>query len=291
MLRKYVRNHLRCDIRAMETGGGGDCLFHSCATALGKMLHSVSDPEAAQHVLAKFPSDEMLHRFTSKERIVQCLRELAARGFQQWSPEAFLDYVVRAATDNRLGSFEDSWDPEELLLRCGFECLLDENDSLAESVLAFEEKNNGDAVLRVAFTDSTPGAGPRVERVHCVSDGVVKYWTLVQELQAHHAVLGNWHWGTQNDVRHLSSALDVGILMFCDRLHDNSGQCLYNIGSEREDFPYWIALWWQEPVHFRLAEVAVEGAEHTLAHTCFWSASDLPQTFLAEYRRCNRLAN
>ena len=72
MLRKYVRNHLRCDIRAMETGGGGDCLFHSCATALGKMLHSVSDAEAAQHVLAKFPSDEMLHRFTSKERIVQC---------------------------------------------------------------------------------------------------------------------------------------------------------------------------------------------------------------------------
>ena len=81
--------------------------------------------------------------------------------------------------------------------------------------------------------------------------------TLQQELRKP----GNWHWGTQFDVKNLSEALDVGVLMFCDHLQDGGKKCLYNIGAEREDFPYWISLWWQEPVHFRVAEL--KWSEHT----------------------------
>ena len=82
--------------------------------------------------------------------------------------------------------------------------------------------------------------------------------------------------------------------MFCDRLGNNSTQCLYNIGAQREDFPYWIALWWDEPVHFRLAELANSIHEQRPGHelyTCFWSASELPPVLFSEYRRCNLLAN
>ena len=81
--------------------------------------------------------------------------------------------------------------------------------------------------------------------------------------------------------------------MFCDMLQQGGTQCLYNIGAERDNFPYWIALWWQEPVHFRLAELKTEedGMREHGRYRCFWRAGDLPPALLQEYQRCNRLAN
>ena len=95
-------------------------------------------------------------------------------------------------------------------------------------------------------------------------------------------------------MKNLSEALDVGILMFCDRLQDEGRQCLYNIGSKRENFSYWIALWWLEPVHFRCAKLALT-SEATVARnedfTCFWSDAELPDAIRQHYRACNRLAS
>ena len=110
--------------------------------------------------------------------------------------------------------------------------------------------------------------------------------------------LRNWHWGDQLDVQSLSNVLDLGVLMFCDQLQDGGRECLYNIGGQREDFPYWIALWWDEPRHFRLAQLSYTGGAtaaisnvHAAVFTSFWSAADLPPMLLAHYRACNRLAN
>ena len=110
--------------------------------------------------------------------------------------------------------------------------------------------------------------------------------------------LGNQHWGDQFDVQSLSSALNLGILMFCDELQLGGRQCLYNIGSQREDFPFWIALWWKEPTHFRLAQVTYDSPRllhnadvHDPRYTCFWSAAALPAVLRNQYRDCNRLAN
>ena len=285
-LRVYVRDSMRCQIRAREAGGGGDCLFHSCAAVLERMLHSEFD--AMQHVLFVFSTPTLLQNFTRKKNMVTCLRSFSAQQFATWLPEAFLDYVLRAALDKRLGSFEDSWDPEKILLDSGFTCLKNYDDALAESVLAYEEQLNGDAKLRIAFTVAQAGAAVREERLVRVPYGCACYKNLLRDVQEQYEESGNSHWGTQCDVQHLSSKLNIGILMFCDRLQLNSTQCLYNIGAQREDFPYWIALWWQEPVHFRVAEVANEDQR---SYTCFWSASELPESLLQEYRRCNRLAN
>ena len=84
-----------------------------------------------------------------------------------------MDYVLRATLDKRLGTFEDRWDPEALLRGCGFDCLFD-GATMAESVLAFEQHPNGDAVLRIAFTDAEEGAGAREERLVHVPQGNVK---------------------------------------------------------------------------------------------------------------------
>ena len=58
-LQEFVRRKLSpdadhpCYVRALEAGGGGDCLFHSFAAALELMVRS--NTPAAQHVLARLP--------------------------------------------------------------------------------------------------------------------------------------------------------------------------------------------------------------------------------------------
>ena len=117
---------------------------------------------------------------------------------------------------------------------------------------------------------------------------------LRQEVGAHLSKLGNCHWGDQMDVQNLSQVFDVGVLLFCDRLQDQGRQCLYNIGSQREVFPYWVSLWWDEPFHFRLAQLAFAepgAARGTCGHTCFWADAALPSLLREQYRYCNRMAN
>ena len=138
--------------------------------------------------------------------------------------------MLRATVSKGFGTFEDTWNPQSYLLQHGFECLF-EGDTVAESVLAFEPQPNGDAMLRVAFTVADAGAGVREERLVCVPQGDVNYTLLLEHVQAQYRRQGNHHWGTQFDVNNLSEALDVGILMFCDKLQANGQACLYNIGA------------------------------------------------------------
>ena len=281
-LRTYTRTCLGLDIRAMEVGAGGDCLFHSFAAALARMLQS--DGDVVNHVVTKLPRPEDMRKFGSRDQVVQLLRKLSARAFALWPPEAVFDLLLSAAVQQRYHAFQDGWNPEDLFVGGGFECLRNESNELAESVLAFEHEQNGDAILRIAFT---PAVGGRQEVVRRVPGGSGKFFEMREALQGCFSQMGDFHWGTQTDVKNLSEALNIGVFMFCDALQEGGQQPLYKIGADREDFPFWITLWWKEAVHFRLAEVAGEGGRST----CFWRAEDVPAALRMEYRRCNRLAS
>ena len=136
--------------------------------------------------------------------------------------------------------------------------------------------------MRVARTQTHAGAGPRTEEIIRIENGSAHLAALRTRLQQELMKCGSWHWGTQFDVHSLCEAWNVGILVFCNTLQCNGTTCLYNIGSTREDYPYWIALWWHEPTHFRLA---------LLDGVSFWSDVELPPSLREEFRRCNRLAN
>ena len=296
-LQHFARTHLSgednhvCSIITVETGGGGDCLFHSVAAVLVSMMER--DPDARRHVLTKMP--EAVTDLAHKTRAVEALRELSASQFdddEQWPAEAFFDYMVNAATSEQLGAFPDAWSPVALLRSHGFECVVG-----CESVLAFGPDpsiNIGDAAMRIARTDARHGAGHRLEEIVHVPNGVHLLMNMRNQVKRELMRTGNVHWGDQRDVNNLSEALDVGILMFCDRLQDEGRQCLYNIGSKRENFSYWIALWWLEPVHFRCAQLAFTSAETVARNddfTCFWSDAELPDAIRQHYRACNRLAS
>ena len=277
-------------IRALEAGAGGDCLYHSFAAGLEQMLRC--NPAAAQHVLRKIPLDVFA---AGKLAVVAFLRRLSAEAMDAWAPETFLDYVVSRAMDMRSGFFRDGWNPRALLQACGFSALLD-----CESVLAYGDAadgDSGDATCRIVRTDAYRG-GAREEQLVCLPQGHSCLTALRVCVKDEIMRLGNNHWGDWFDVQSLSDGLDVGVLMFCDELQDEGRQCFYNIGAQREDYAFWIALWWDPPTHFRLAQLACGdeelGANVEPSHTgfiSFWATAELPHALLEHYQSCNRLSN
>ena len=272
-----------CRLRTRDFGGAGDCLFHSIAGALGRMLQS-DDLSIRRHILEKIP----LQVWKEGQRSVMiALRQLSAAALSSWTPENLLDYVLRASMDYRANVFEDGWNPENILNETGFSFLND-----CESVLAVGEEYDGSLTLRVARTNAHSNGGARTETIESLEDGRMLLKDLREKVQEELQTPGDKHWGTQFDVKSLSDALNIGVLMFCDRLQENGNSVLYNIGSEKQAFPYWISLWWDEPTHFRLAELTWHTDISTLAsatYHCFGTAPLLPPTLLNAYRHCNRM--
>ena len=247
LLTQFAQEHLSqehtrcCRVRALEAGAGGDCLFHSVAAALEQMIQL--DPVAAQHVFPQMPLQSFL---AGKANAVATLRDLSAKQMENaWSPEALLDYALVAALRQRHGTFEDELDPSDILNACGFDFQTQSgfHCTECESALAFQVEASGDAIMRLAYTAARRGGGERMEEIHVLAEGSIKLASLRVALGNQIRRPGNWHWGNQMDVRNLCEALNIGVLMFCDRLQDNGRRCFYNTGVARQDFPYWISLW------------------------------------------------
>jgi len=260
----------------------------------------LEDELAARHILQRIP----LHIFTQgKSSVMKELRRLSANALSTYTPEVLLDYALVACMQKRHASFRrpgeenifrDEWDPQEIMASNGFRRLQNRYGVWADSVLSFQAEADGDATLLVAYTDARSGGGARREEVIRVTHGAVYLNDLREALQEVLSTPGNCHWGTEFDVKSLSEALDLGVLMFRDRLQHGEDKYLYSIGAERENFPYWISLWWDEPVHFRLAQLRHFGANadpRWATYTSFWRTANLPSTLFDQYRQCNRLAN
>ena len=95
--------------------------------------------------------------------------------------------------------------------------------------------------------------------------------------------MGTTTGGTVTDCAAISESLDVGFVIFADKLQNENSQCLVNVHSIRGDFKYFIALWWDEPLHFRLAQYK-EATSST--YTSFWSPSNLPPLLREHYNDC-----
>ena len=267
-------------VRCWETGGGGDCLFHSVATCLeALLLHS---PAARRHVLEHVP----LNIFAEGRRaLVRHLRHLCARQLQHMSWTWLIDYCLQGSMRKSIGAWEDSWSPEDLLRRSGLESLL-----AMDTVRAVGADPAGSATDIIINADSSvaePGARARQDHNIRLADGEVKLALFLGELQDIFATTGNMHWGDATDARLLSEALNIGIFMFADRLQDQGRCCLCSLNQLRGDFPFFINLWWLEPVHFRAADIRL--TPDSQFHKCY-SKTDVPDFLQAQYNLANRSA-
>ena len=72
--------------------------------------------------------------------------------------------------------------------------------------------------------------------------------------------------------------------MFADRLQAAGARCIYALDLLRGDFPFFVTLWWDEPVHFRAAEFRT--AETEDFQMCYAQA-DVPEFLRAQYNVAN----
>ena len=120
-LRRFVHRHFvnSVDIHSLEVGGNGDCLFHSVAAGLERLL--LQSTAASRHALRRVP----LRVFSSGARaVVQQLRNIFAEQIEQWSWEELLNYFVTAAMNQQLRTWNDQWNPTALFGDLHLECII-----------------------------------------------------------------------------------------------------------------------------------------------------------------------
>ena len=110
---------------------------------------------------------------------------------------------------------------------------------------------------------------------------------LAQALQQELCIAGNHHWGDVSDLQALCNQLNLGVLVFIDRLQDGGKRCLCTVDQLRGDFEFFIAIWWDDPHHFRLYQLSTgQGVEFTST----WSVNGLPAALAQHYDACNPTA-
>ena len=285
----FTRRELACDLRTHEEGGNGDCLFHSVGANLAAMLRS--NNEAARRHIQGFG---VARSFAiDKNSVVASLRGQAANGLTGKTPETVLSYLYSCAIRelHNPQAWHDEWSPIQLLEAHGFEDMLD-----CESIEAF-----GDHPAEVAELGGMPGVDALMSakrdgqtQTFVIRDGLLGIERLKIDLGDQIRIPGNYHWGDHNDICNLCEQLDIGILVFCNELlYDTkrNRRCIYNIGTERVHFSWWIAVWWDNAGHFRPAQLSFSAADEPARWGTFWSDADLPASLRHEFEASNRLAN
>ena len=279
-LQHFLQRRFRTQVslHSMEVGGNGDCLFHSVAAGLEHLL--LESTAASRHVLHRIP----LTVFSSgKLAVVQHLRNMCAQQIETWSWEELLNYFVRASMDQNLGEWRDEWNPSDLLRDHNLEVLIG-----CDAVRAVSDNPNGDVgdiFIIIDKSDARVGGNTSQQLQTPIAQGRAFLIALRVELQVVFRTLGNTHWGDSTDARLLTDALDVGFFLFADELQGNRTQCLVALDLSRTDFPYFLALWWNNHSHFRSLEIKT--SSDTPFRAC-WPRFQAPQTLLDEYHAVNR---
>ena len=266
-------------IRSLEAGGGGDCLFHAVGSGLVCML--AMGGQAAEHVLQVTDRSILLGH---KLGLVRHLRHLSAVGFDAWAAEELLNFVIAGTLQQASRRWGDGWSLKRMLETNRLGALIG-----ADAVRAIGpamEGDAGDIVVSYDRSEARPGGADRFEHLDVIPQGEAALTSLRNELKVEYERVGNSHWGTETDVRHLTEALKIGFLIFADGLQHNGTQCLVNLNASSDVAPeYYVCLWWDDPVHFRLCDLQIGGEGG--AWQCVFRGSDMPSELMRHYKECN----
>ena len=237
---------------------------------------------ARAHVLHVLPQ---LLNVRAKVDMALALREICAESWGQKNWWEVLGYLVSASQRESLpGAWPDDWSPSSLLRKHGFAALLQANSVLAAGPAIGGDSGDMMVSIEVARQHVAQGheeflrneARARIPQELSLMHG------LVRELQTEFRKPGNHHWGDISDLEALSKQLDLGV----DRLQAGGSQCLCKVDQVRGDLLFFIAIWWDDPTHFRLAQLKIGAASQ---YASDWPVSSMPAALAAHYtsNACN----
>jgi hypothetical protein len=266
-------------ISSLECGGGGDCLYHSIGAGLERMLREGHELHASPHVPAGVFDGQRV-------TIVAHLRRLSATAWKEQTDEDVINYVVCAARRADNDDWLDMWSPKSILkqLQLQFLCGAGDDDVVVKAIGPNQFGDAGDLIFVVNQTEANKQGGVQVERYVPVLQGTSVMANLREVVGEKLAACGQIHWGATEDIKHLSDKLNIGFLIFRERLGHTGSQCLVNYHACRADFPFWMCIWWHEPMHFRLASLTVERGSPPRSVLL---AADVPCAIKSHWTACN----
>ena len=225
---------------------------------------------AEDHVLQHFQASDFMQ---GKDFIVQQLRNHVAAGMRNQPDEEQLENLVTYINWRRAGFWHDSWDPEAIMHRYEFSELLH-----ADTIEAVGIDEHNEANLLVSYR----------QRQHLrhtsIPNGAVNLALLKEDLSFEFSRMGNHHWGSQQDIVLLSQALGIGFIVFTSHEQGN-GQWIQYLNLQRSDYDFWIMLYWQDPVHYRLVRLHTSREN---APQSFYHRENIPSTLVDHFNLCNR---
>ena len=281
-LQHFLQHHVRRNpvLRRLQVGGSGDCLFHSVAAGLEDLLkHSDA---AYHHVVQHIPIDIFRE---GKRSIVRRLRSLSANVLVQEPDEVLLDYLLQGVMRERFNQWPDQWSPTRVLQANSFHDLL--HCDTIRAVGPHLAGDVGDIAIAVDVSDPNQAGRGRREELVVVRHGDIHLASLREDLRDTFQRTGNCHWGDATDLRYLCDALDVGFFMFRNNMPAHSARnrtCLYPLQTNRGNFPYFLPVVWDEPLHFTSAEIIFEG------DPCYkrsWARDEVPDELVHQYNLSN----
>jgi hypothetical protein len=229
-----------------------------------------STSEASEHIRQHFSVDDFKQ---GKQHLVQKLRLRVALSLESLTPEELLEILVGSVQSWRGNSWQEEWNPVEILISCGLSTLL--YADTVEAVGPNEDGQPGDIV--VSFRRQG-----QLELI-AISNGMECLHKLKITLQDVYKTCGNLHWGDAVDIRALADSLDVGFVVFVSE-EQGINQWIQYVNYRRADYPFWMFLYWEEPSHYRLVQVRTSGADLGIS---FCALSQMPAFIRQHFNLCH----
>ena len=261
-------NEAPWDIRALETGGGGDCLFHSVAKGCEIMQHLF--PEKFEDIRASCEGQLVNH---------VTLRQLVAVSVSEMSDLDVLNRLVSMRSQADAHLWHDHWDPRDLLMHNGLHLLADPTVDRINGI----EYHEGNGLIAFRTTDGH-------DHVVAVEDFSVRVCNVQESFANELAIPGNNHWGTLTDIEMLAEKLNVGFLIFPVDKQGNPEDprgWMYALHLHRGDFTHWMVVYCITNTHFQLAWIR---CGLNASYRCLFTTDTLPSALRDHYNLNNAAA-
>ena len=167
--------------------------------------------------------------------------------------------------------WRDGWDPLGILETSGFGFLRH-----AENVNGVGANEDGEATDIVV---SYKRGG--VDVLAPVKHGASQLEVLRTRLRDVFETCGDMHWASQTDIVAVAERLNIGFIIFSSE-EQGRGRWIAGTNMQRGDFPLWMCIYWDAPVHYRLGRLTCNGRSRV-----WFAENGVPRPIRTHYNLCN----
>ena len=300
VLREYIDHisngtHL---IGAIESGGGGDCLYHSISNGLGQIKQQF--PSVIGMLESLYNGDQ--------EFDMMSLRRISSLGLDNITNDAFINHYINFLGQESSGAWMDKWSPKAIVNNLGGNIVNIAKYNVVNSVINLTNGNvriQGNKINIISSGKSICSACNALVlnselnnhkkgrcrsarfREHFVNQEQKNFKLIVKpneleklKIAVKHQIMipRNHHWGIDLDIINISNMLGIGIIV----LRSMGDPLFYCLSNDNSRFNYYMIIYNQDGAHYQLGVIKnrLNNSEHS-----FYGCNGLPIWLKEEYNR------